>query len=919
MDSIYFDMVLHHGGKLAKNNISQKIEYVGGDVSCWENCNSDMFSLFEILKCLREVGYNSLKNCSFLLPNKSFEDGLKPIRNDQDVLHMIECIKGEDHVDVYVEHPVEVPIFYDGPIPDPKAVIDVDIDVEELTDSEHYVEVETDEEENESYEQDDEGGQQDDEGGQQENDDGQQENEDEVVMEDDSDSDYAKDLLNEYDCDHLEDLDYHLPIDSDDSEVEQRSKRRVPRGPVHNPNLPMKEVRLELGMQFNSLKEFKIAVKDYAIAGGFQLKYYVNNKDRCQMKCEGKVDCPWKIWCSQIKGEQTFQIKTLVESHSCTRLFVNKQASTNWLAFRIADKIRLEPDIKLIDLIPWVSENLQLDITISQAYRAKLKAKEMIEGTAKEQYARLRDYCAEIRNKNVGSTCIVHVNRVTADSPPQFNRIYICLDALKRGFLDGCRPLIGLDGCFLKGCYKGQLLTAIGQDGDGHIYPIAWAVVLVENTENWRWFLMHLMGDLGMDREWTFISDQQKGLENVFNIVLTGFEHRICARHLYNNFSKEHKGVQLKSQFYKIIARTTIPEFEHEMCVMKTLSEPAWKWLDDRADKLWSRAKIRTTCKNDMLLNNISESYNGSILKHRGKPIITFLEELRKDAMKRIVKLRKDMLDSNSNSPLVPNVAKRIVKLVDLSGRWEVIWSGDNAHSLFEVTCRPEKYVVHIVERTCSCRVWDLTGIPCCHAIAALRYIGHPIVEYVSHYYTKETYLRGYSHFVHPLNDMNMYPNTHAEAVLPPPPRKKMGRPQVKRRREAGESQDPSRLRRAYPVIKCGKCGQPGHNRRGCRSDGAAGMVGGNPNMAGTSTAASTRPVRSGVRGGSSRGGGVRRGGSRGGGVPRRGGIRRRGVVPMRVGSNLTSDTVGAATSSTRVASILQASQESVCTNGDRN
>ncbi|XP_038719936.1 disease resistance protein RLM3-like [Tripterygium wilfordii] len=35
----------------------------------------------------------------------------------------------------------------------------------------------------------------------------------------------------------------------------------------------------------------------------------------------------------------------------------------------------------------------------------------------------------------------------------------------------------------------------------------------------------------------------------------------------------------------------------------------------------------------------------------------------------------------------------------------------------------------------------------------------------------------------------------------------------------------------------------------------------------------------------------------------------------MRVRSNLTSDTVGAATSSTRVASILQAFQESVCTN----
>ncbi|XP_038680892.1 uncharacterized protein LOC119981819 [Tripterygium wilfordii] len=549
-------------------------------------------------------------------------------------------------------------------------------------------------------------------------------------------------------------------------------------------------------MQFSTLKEFKIAVKDYAVSGGYQLKYGHNDKRRCQLVCKGRVDCPWKVWCSKIRGQSTYQIKTLVDKHNCTRLFVNKQASAEWLALRIFDKIRLDPEIKLLDLIPWVSENLQLDITLSQAYRAKQKAREMIEGSAREQYARLRDYCAEIRDKNVGSTCIVQVDRVTVDSPPQFKRIYLCLDGLKRGFLEGCRPLIGLDGCFLKGFYKGQLLTAIGQDGNGHIYPIAWAVVLVENIDNWSWFLGHLMNDLGINTEWTFISDQQKGLENVFNNMLSGFEHRICTRHLYMNFSKVHKGVQLRSQFYKITQATTVQEFDIEMSNMKSTSEEGWKWLDDRAHKLWSRAKFRTTCKNEILINNISESYNGLILKHRSKPIITFLEELRKDAMKRIVKMRTEMENCTTSGPLVPTVHDRIEKLQNRSRKWEAIWSGDVAHSLFEVTCRPERYVVHIGDRTCTCRVWDLTGIPCCHAIAALRYVGLPVEEYVSHYFYKDTYLRGYGHIVRPLNGMNMYPKTHAEAILPPPPRTKMGRPQIKRRREEGERQDPSRLRR---------------------------------------------------------------------------------------------------------------------------
>jgi len=32
-----------------------------------------------------------------------------------------------------------------------------------------------------------------------------------------------------------------------------------------------------------------------------------------------------------------------------------------------------------------------------------------------------------------------------------FQTLYMSLAAMKQGFLEGCRPVIRLDGCFLKG------------------------------------------------------------------------------------------------------------------------------------------------------------------------------------------------------------------------------------------------------------------------------------------------------------------------------------------------------------------------------------------------------------------------------------------------------------------------------------
>ncbi|KAG5587376.1 hypothetical protein H5410_047810 [Solanum commersonii] len=61
---------------------------------------------------------------------------------------------------------------------------------------------------------------------------------------------------------------------------------------------------------------------------------------------------------------------------------------------------------------------------------------------------------------NPGSTCVVKLGEPDALGRPIFQSFYICFDPLKKAF-QNCRKCIGLDGCFLKGVCRGQLLTTI--------------------------------------------------------------------------------------------------------------------------------------------------------------------------------------------------------------------------------------------------------------------------------------------------------------------------------------------------------------------------------------------------------------------------------------------------------------------------
>lgn len=129
-----------------------------------------------------------------------------------------------------------------------------------------------------------------------------------------------------------------------------------------------------------------------------------------------------------------------------------------------------------------------------------------------KQYESLRDYMYELKRSNVGTNIFLKLKPHISKPIPQFHMFYINFPALRNVFLHGCRRVLGLDGAFLKGYCKGEVISAIAKDANNQMFPVAWAIVESESIESWSWFLEKLMNDLAMERGkgWTLYSNQQK-------------------------------------------------------------------------------------------------------------------------------------------------------------------------------------------------------------------------------------------------------------------------------------------------------------------------------------------------------------------------------------------------------------------------
>ncbi|XP_048421224.1 uncharacterized protein LOC125468812 [Pyrus x bretschneideri] len=307
----------------------------------------------------------------------------------------------------------------------------------------------------------------------------------------------------------------------------------------------------------------------------------------------------------------TFVIKTLQLEHQCGRVDKLLCANSRWLSEHYIDILRTNPNWDVDDIMAEVRREFNLVVTRNQVFRAKRLTREVIEGSYVKQYARLWDYVEKLKKANVGG--------------------------------------------------KIKILTAIGINLNNGLFPIAYAIVEIENKSTWVWFLELLIANLKIKTDLAWAFRPILGLlDNINKYIMLRMANRRAARRNW----KHPDGPRI----FKIIEKSKV---ESTYCIRKMVGE------------------------------------NEHLVQH-------------------------------------------------LSGR---------------------QFVVNLKESTCSCKRWDLCGIPCSHAIACIFAKDESVYAYVYDCYKKEAYLNSYDPIIYPIPGMDLWDRTDLTPLKPPICKKQLGRP----------------------------------------------------------------------------------------------------------------------------------------------
>lgn len=168
---------------------------------------------------------------------------------------------------------------------------------------------------------------------------------------------------------------------------------------------------------------------------------------------------------------------------------------------------------------------------------------------------------------------------------------------------------------------------------------------------------------------------------------------------------------------------------------------------------------------------------------------------------------------------ICPNILKKINSYINLSGVCHAICNGE---SKFEVKHWDNMFTVDLEKKECSCRYWQLAGLPCPHAISCLLFKTNNLESYISSCYSVESFNRTYSHCLQPIEGMSNWPESDRPKLKAPGYVRMPGRPKKERRREATEAPKGTKMSKVGTKIRCSKCKQTGHNKSTCDKKSAS-------------------------------------------------------------------------------------------------
>ncbi|KAF9601481.1 hypothetical protein IFM89_020248 [Coptis chinensis] len=189
-----------------------------------------------------------------------------------------------------------------------------------------------------------------------------------------------------------------------------------------------------------------------AIKHKFSTQQVRNDRERYILACKDP-SCEWTITATLTrKNMHTFVLRNYNDEHTCEASVKNKftQARAPWVAQALENKMREHLDYRPKDIQAEIVFQYGVSISYWIGWNARTLIFEVINGNY-EGYRLVPEMCRQIIKSNPSSFAKHFVN----EKNQSFIGVVVAFKSSLDGWLNGCRPIVGLDGCFLKGkCHE---------------------------------------------------------------------------------------------------------------------------------------------------------------------------------------------------------------------------------------------------------------------------------------------------------------------------------------------------------------------------------------------------------------------------------------------------------------------------------
>nr|XP_009596832.1 uncharacterized protein LOC104092855 [Nicotiana tomentosiformis] len=365
----------------------------------------------------------------------------------------------------------------------------------------------------------------------------------------------------------------------------------------------------------------------------------------------------------------------------------------------------------------------------------------------------------------------------------------------------------------LTGKYGSVLISACAQDGNQHIFSLAFVVVDSENDNSWTYFFKKLAECIPDSDDLCIISDRHQSIKTVVANVYTLAHHGFCMFHISMNLKSRYGDCDIIYNFQQAAKAYKLDEFSlYFDAIMESNVKADWYLENYIGFEKWSRAYFPGNRYN-LMTKNISESLNAVLKFQRSWPIVSVLKVIQ-DNMTRwyIERIGKAQSNIHCLTPKAEGLVRERYVASCLLAPTRL-----NEHE-FHVRGGDIDCLVNLERKSCTCRVFQVDKLQCEDAITVLKLttcqdIWEEIYKLCDPKNKNETWKKAWDRTIYPVPHPKTWttPSEEKRTVHHPSVKLKKDPKKVNRMPSVGENP-----KRKKQKISCSICKKIGHYKRKC-------------------------------------------------------------------------------------------------------